>query len=149
MLGGLKRLLPAAVVVGIALAAPGGAFACGGGPSAVHVYSECVTNAGGDNPTTGGQQSGQNSTPVTVSPQTAKGISKAGPDSRVLAAIVRNPGYGEPNLKSEGAGSQPSALGSAFDLGSGPTALLLALAATALLLLGGSGLRFWRRRNQA
>jgi hypothetical protein len=149
VLGSLRRLLPAAVVVGIALAAPGGAFACGGGPSAVHVYTECVTNAGGDKPTTGGLQPGQNSTPVTVSPQTANGISKAGPDSRVLAAIVKNPGYGEPNLKSGGAGSQPSALGSAFDLGSGPTVLLLALASTALLLLGGSGLRFWRRRNQA
>jgi hypothetical protein len=137
------------VVVGIALAAPGGAFACGGGPSAVHVYSECVTNAGGDNPTSGGQQSGQSSTPVTVSPQTANGISKAGKDSRVLAAIVKNPGYGEPSLKSGDAGSQPSALGSAFDLGSGPTALLLALAATALLLLGGSGFRFWRQRHRA
>jgi hypothetical protein len=148
VLGGLRRLLPAAIVVGIALAAPGGAFACGGGPSAVHVYTECVQNAGGNNPTTGGQQAGQGSTPVTVSPQTAHALSKGGRDSRVLAAIVKNPGYGEPNLKSGDAGSQPSALGSAFDLGSGPTALLLALAATALLLLGGSGFRFWRQRHR-
>jgi hypothetical protein len=117
----------------------------------VHVYTECVQNAGGNNPTSGptttGQQPGQNSTP-TVSPQTQHAISKAGPDSRVLAAIVKNPGYGEPSLESGGAGSSPSALGSAFDLGSGPTILLLALAGTALALLGGTGFRFWRQRQR-
>jgi hypothetical protein len=44
--------------------------------------------------------------------------------------------------------SAPSALGSAFDLGSGPTALLIVLAGTAFLLLGGSGLHFWRRSHR-
>jgi hypothetical protein len=114
----------------------------------VHVYTECVQNAGGSKPT--GQQGGaQPSTPVHVSNQTSQAIAKSGgKDARALAAIVRNRGLSEPSLASGAAGNQPSALGSAFDLGSGPTALLLALAATALLLLGGSGFRFWRQRHR-
>ena len=151
MLGGLRPLLPAAMVaVGIALVAPGGALACGGSnPSAVNVYTECVPNAAGDKPTAPSQQSGPSTAqaPVHVSPQTQHALNKAGGDSRVLASIVKNPGMGEPDLASSGTGSEPSALGSAFDLGSGPTILLAALAATALLLLGGSGFRFWRQRQ--
>jgi hypothetical protein len=86
---------------------------------------------------------------VHVTSHTSKAIAKSGGhDSRTLAAIVKNPGLSEPSLASHNAGgSEPSALGSAFDLGSGPTALLAALAATALLLLGGSGFRFWRQRH--
>jgi hypothetical protein len=135
------------IVVGIALAAPGGAFACGGGPSAQNVYTECVTNAGGDKPTNPSQQAGSGQKQLPVSSKTKHALAKGGPDSRVLASIVRNSGMGEPDLASSGTGSQPSALGSAFDLGSGPTILLAALAATALLLLGGSGFRFWRQRQ--
>ena len=115
----------------------------------MHVYTECVQNAGGDKPTNPGQQSGQSTTPVHVSGKTQSAISKAGgPDARALAALVKNPGMGEPGLASSDTGSQPSALGSAFDLGSGPTILLAALAGTALLLLGASGFRFWRQRQQ-
>jgi hypothetical protein len=50
---------------------------------------------------------------------------------------------------SSSAAGAPSALGSAFDLGSGPTALLAALAGTAVLLLAASGLRVWRHRHRA
>jgi hypothetical protein len=46
-------------------------------------------------------------------------------------------------------GTTPSAVGSAFDLGSGPTALLIALAGTAVLLLAASGARSWRRSHRA
>ncbi|HEX4520214.1 MAG TPA: hypothetical protein VH063_11600 [Gaiellaceae bacterium] len=46
-------------------------------------------------------------------------------------------------------GTNPSAVGSAFDLGSGPTALLIALAGTAVLLLGATGVRGWRRSHRA
>jgi hypothetical protein len=113
----------------------------------VHVYTECVQNASGSKPT--GQQAGPASTPAHVSSQTSQAIAKSGgKDARALATIVRNRGLSEPHLATGAAASQPSALGSAFDLGSGPTALLLALAATALLLLGGSGLRVWRQRQR-
>jgi hypothetical protein len=137
------------VAAAIALAAPGGALACGGSnPSAVNVYTECVPNAAGSKPT--GHQTGPAPKPLPVTPQTSHAIAKSGgKDSRTLAAIVKNPGLSEPSLASGSAGgSEPSALGSAFDLGSGPTALLAALAATALLLLGGSGFRFWRQRQR-
>ena len=42
----------------------------------------------------------------------------------------------------------PTAVGSAFDLSSGPTALLVVLAGTALLLVAGSGMRVWRTRRR-
>jgi hypothetical protein len=124
-------------------------LACGGSnPSAVNVYTECIESASGSKPTA--HQAGPTSQqPLPVTKKTSKAIAKSGgKDSRMLATIVKNPGYGEPSLTSSGAaGSEPSALGSAFDLGSGPTALLAALAAIALLLLGGSGFRFWRQRQ--
>jgi hypothetical protein len=73
-------------------------------------------------------------------------LAHAGHDKALLSKLVANPAPS--NLESTGTASAPSAIGSAFDLGSGPTALLLILAGTAVVLLGGSGLRFWRRRNQ-
>ncbi|HEU5244666.1 MAG TPA: hypothetical protein VFU33_09705 [Gaiellaceae bacterium] len=88
---------------------------------------------------------------VHVSPQTAKALAHAGKQKRVLSALVK--GYGvsrlaEPGPSHEG-GSSPTALGSAFDLGSGPTALLIVLAGTAILLLAGTGLRGWRRSHRS
>jgi hypothetical protein len=127
------------------LATPSVAFAdCGGGPSAQHVYSECVQGASGGKKT---------KTPTTheqgppISGQTANKLKGTGKDYRQLSAFAR--GRGQRGLESPPAGSAstPSALGSAFDLGSGPLALLAVLAGTALLLLGGSGLRLWRARH--
>jgi hypothetical protein len=148
--GRLNRPLAAAVFAVAALAAPPAAFACDGGPSAVNVYKECVPSGGGGKPT--GQQTGPGAEPTVSSPvssTTAKALRGAGKDRRVLQALVRSAGPRlTPESQSSPAGS-PSALGSAFDLGSGPTALLIVLAGTALLLLGGSSLRLWRTRHRA
>jgi hypothetical protein len=146
---GLNRLLLVALVAGAALIAPSAALACNGGPSAVNVYKECLAAGGGDKPTNPAppsSQPGPSSTPVT-SGEGANSL-HAGKDSRTLYALVKGAGASKtlPPSSSESATS-PSALGSAFDLGSGPTALLAALAGTALLLLGANGLRFWRSRR--
>jgi len=139
--------------------APTAAFACGGSsPSAVNVYVECpVGNAGGSNGNAGGSKpanhssSGgtQSTTPVTHVPsKTARVLAHAGHNKALLTNLVSGQGLNAPSdLQSSGPATAPSAIGSAFDLGSGPTVLLLILAGTAVVLLGGSGLRFWQRRN--
>jgi hypothetical protein len=144
--GGLNRLLAAALVAGAFFAAPSAALACGGGPSAKNVYSPCLPTGGGGKPVTGGP-AGKG---MSISGPAARAIERAGKDSRVLASLVR--GYGiqrrlGPDTMS-GAGNSPTALGSAFDLGSGPTALIIVLAGTAVLLLTGSGMRIWRRSHR-
>jgi hypothetical protein len=156
----MNRLLIVAVAAAAALAAPSAALAkhCGGGPSAVNVYSECLPGSGGGKSTsgggsaTGGQSSGsQGSGLLPVSKRTARALAHAGKDRRALSNIVRNPGLGVThNLRTSKLASAPSptAVGSAFDLGSGPTALLVALAGAAFLLLAGSGLRVWRNRHR-
>jgi hypothetical protein len=141
VLGGLRRLLLVGFVAGVVLTAPTAAFACGGSnPSAVNVYVECLDGGGGSKPT---NHSGPTTTPVSGGPA-ARVLAHAGPDKALLSKLV---GGSNPSMHSTGAATSPSAIGSAFDLGSGPTALLLILAGTAVLLLGGSGLRFWRRRH--
>jgi hypothetical protein len=129
----------------VGLSAPTAAFACGGSnPSAVNVYVECVPSGGGSKPT---NHSTPSTTPVTSLPShTARLLAHAGHDKALLSKLVG--GSGQSDLQSTGTATSPSAIGSAFDLGSGPTALLLILAGTAVVLLGGSGLRFWRRRHQ-
>jgi hypothetical protein len=131
--------------------APTAAFACGGSsPSAVNVYVECL-QGGGSKATPHASSGGtQSTTPVTEPSNTARVLAHAGHDKALLTNLVSGQGLGAPSdLQETGTASSPSALGSAFDLGSGPTALLLILAGTAVVLLGGSGLRFWRRRNRA
>jgi hypothetical protein len=148
---GLNRLLVAALVAAAALVAPTAALACNGGPSAVNVYKECLAAGGGDKPTNVSPPSSQQTTGSTpVSGEAAKAIKHAGKDARTLYALVKGAGAAKtlPPSDSELATS-PSAVGSAFDLGSGPTALLAALAGTALLLLGANGLRFWRSHRGA
>jgi hypothetical protein len=163
MSAGLNRLLAAAVITGAAiaavLAAPSAALACSGGPSAVNVYKECLQNGGGGQstggggggPSTGGgNQTGVNSTPP-LSSQASKAISRAGKDSRTLAGLVRTTGPQRrfhPDNSGPAAATEPTALGSAFDLGSGPTALLIVLAGTAVLLLAATGVRGWRRSHR-
>ena len=147
MSGGLNRLLVAALVAGVFFVAPSAALACGGGPSAKNVYRECVPSAGGHGGT-GGRSGGPGSTSTPISGKTAKAIKQAGKNSRALSAWVRRSAPTVLESSSQGSAT-PSAVGSAFDLGSGPTALLLALAGAAVLLLAASGVRGWRRSHRA
>lgn len=157
MFGGLNRLLAATAVAGAAVAflvAPSSALACSGGPSAVNVYKPCLPTGGGGKPTGGGPNTAPgsgNSTPaVPIKTHAAQALKHAGKDRRLLSLLVH---HGPSRLLQEDAATRnagaPTALGSAFDLGSGPTALLIVLAGTALLLLGGSGMRLWRNRHRA
>jgi hypothetical protein len=156
--GGLNRLLAVAVVAGAAvtvvLAGPSSALACRGGTSAVSVYTECEPTGGGGTPTGGSSGSGNGanaSSKPSYSGKTAKALSHAGKDQKALTDLVDSYALRRHLQASHsGAGSvTPSAVGSAFDLGSGPTALLIVLAGTAAVLLGGSGLRVWRNRYHA
>lgn len=152
MVEGLKRLVVGGLVAGVMLYAPTAAFACGGSnPSAVNVYVECVQGGGGAKPTNHASSSATK--PNTTTPASTAATTKtarvlahvSGPDKALLSNLASG---NEPSMKSGEPATAPSAIGSAFDLGSGPTALLLILAGTAVVLLGGSGLRFWRRRQQ-
>jgi len=147
--GGLNRLLVAALVAGVFVVAPSAALACGGGPSAQNVYRECLPSAGGHGGT-GGQSGGHAGSPPTppISSKTAKAIKQAGKNSRALSAWVRRTAPTALESSSQES-APPSAVGSAFDLGSAPTALLLAPAGTAVLLLAASGARGWRRSHRA
>lgn len=152
MIGGLRWLVASAVVVGALVLAPATALAdgCSGGPSAQNVYSECLPSGGGSKPTTsaGKGRTGQ----VPVSKRVRHLLAHAKGDKNALYQLLTNPRLGATGAIEQGSigsASSPSALGSAFDLGSGPTALLAVLAATAVLLLGASGLRVWRHRHHA
>src|SRR3954447_19631904 len=147
MFRGLNGLLVAGLVAGAFLVAPSGALARrGGGPSAKHVYSECLPTGGGGTSSTGGTHS-SGPTSVPSSSPTGQTLKHAGKDRRVLAHLVK--GYGIQRhlaaTDTSGAFTSPTTLGSAFDLGSGPTLLLIVLAGTAVLILTGSGMRLWRR----
>jgi hypothetical protein len=147
--GGLKGPLVAAAVAAAFLAAPSAALACGSGVSAVDVYSECQQSGGGGKPT-GSSTGTQNGTSVTpyVSKQTAKALKEAGADGKTLSNLVR--GYGSARflqLHASSAG-EPNTVGSAFDLGSGPTLLIIVLAGTGVLLLGATGFRSVQQRRR-
>jgi hypothetical protein len=163
--GGLNRLLAFAAVASaflvLPLAVPPAALAdCNGGVSAVNVYSECgqtggggkSTKSGGHHTTGGTQTSGgptSSTTVVHVSKTTAKRLEKAGKDGKSLKHLVNFYGATPRVLQSSSAPtSEPTAVGSAFDLGSGPTALLIVLAGTAILLLGVSGFRVARQSRR-
>lgn len=110
--------------------------------SAVNVYKECLPTGGGGKAT--GTHSG--SSPY-VSRRTALALKKAGADKQALSSLVQ--GFGMRRIlqsQSSGAAGEPTAVASAFDLGSGQTALLILLAGTAVVLLGATGLRSYRRR---
>jgi hypothetical protein len=157
--GGLNRTLVAALVAGVVLVLPPAAFAdCNGGVSAVNVYKECVQTGGGGKPTGGGGGSSSSPTggatggptgvtPIPISKQTKKALAKAGSDRKALKTLVRGLGSAR-LLQSSNAAGEPTAVGSAFDLGSGPTALLIVLAGTAVLLLAASGFRGVRQRRR-
>ena len=155
MFGGLNRPLAAAVIAGAFLLAPSAALAsgCGSGTSAEQVYKECLQNGGGgkstsgakgSTPTSGGQTG---STAVTVSPQVATKLKKAGKAGKALQYLHDTFGIRRHLASSHAtAATEPTAIGSAFDLGSGPTVLLIVLAGTAVLLLGATGFRLTRHR---
>jgi len=150
--GGLNRLLAAAVVAGAILVLPPAAFAdCGGKASAVNVYSECLSGGGGGKPTSsnhtsGGTQGSAGSTSAPLPQRAAKALKHAGSDGKSLNNLVHV--AGTPRfLQSHPPSDTVTAVGSAFDLGSGPTALLIALAGAAFLLLGATGFRTVRHRR--
>jgi hypothetical protein len=155
--GGLNRLLVAAAVAGVSIAtvlgAPAAALAgCNGNTSAVNVYRECLPSGGGGSsttPTTSHNSSGKTSPSSGTRPgDAAEAVKHASKKDRRALALVESTRTGVlPTSPSTGAGSEPSAVGSAFDLRSGPGAFLIALAGAALLLVGGSGLRLWHRRR--
>lgn len=146
----MNLLLAIAIAALAVFLAPSAAYAsCGGGPSAQHVYSECVPGGSGGKGTTAPSTRGGQHDSAPVSNRVANEISKAGKDRRVLSAWVHG---GERILPTPSSGSDnagPSILGSAFDLGSGPLALFVVLAGAAALILAASGLRARRglRRN--
>lgn len=157
MFGRLNRLLASALVAGVVLVLPPAALAdCGGGPSAQNVYTECLSTGGGGKSTShsGGTKGGgsgggsSSSTSVPLSKTTAKALNQAGSKGRTLKNLYN--GYGARLLQGHSSGptTEPTAIGSAFDLGSGPTALLIVLAGTAVLLLAGSGMRVRRGRQR-
>ena len=167
MNGGLNRLVASAFVAsacvaGAALIAAPAALACSGGPSAYNVYRECLSNGGsgggkhsggsGNSSSTGGSQSG---TTPAVSPaaskQAKKAIAQAGTDKGTLKNLYN--GYGKERFLSASHPStpvsEPTAIGSAFDIGPGQTALLIVVAGSGVLLLSGGGMRLWRQRRRA
>jgi hypothetical protein len=137
----------AAMIAG-GLGVPASALACGGGPSSVNVYKECIKNAGG------GQSAGSvtPTKPVHISTHATKALAHAGKDRRLLQELATNPGYGATRDFSKSAPigpvSAPGFLAAALDLGSGPTALLAILAGTAAALFVAAGWRGWRARQR-
>lgn len=100
---------------------------------------------GQQNPTGGSNTGGgtQTQTPDNVS----RVLAQAGSDQGALKNLVAaDAGLGKSGSEPGDNGS-PSALGAAFDLGSGPTILLAILLATVVALGAHGGLRSWRRRR--
>jgi hypothetical protein len=151
MPAGLKRVLPAAAVVFLALALPSAALAKGASgckASACKVYTEPAGSAGGQQSKTGGD--GVTTKPLPIPSKTRHLLANAGKDKAVLSNLISNPAYRTKHgLGNSGVGSiaSPSALGAAFDLGAGPLALLALLLASALGLAVHQGLRGRRRRR--
>jgi hypothetical protein len=176
--GGLNRLLAGALVAGAALtvvlAGPSSALACNGGTSAVNVYKECLPSGGGGKPSkrhhhsartsraptskpsgnpygepsVGSSPTKSTSKPATHSSATVKAIRHAPDKDRRALAYVESTGPVHLSRSTSVSATAPSAVGSAFDLGSGPTALLIALAGAAVLLLAVNGVRGFRHRHR-
>lgn len=136
----------------VLVAAPTAAFAGGGGKcnaSACKVYTEGPPTAGGGGPAPTSTSGGAEPT-VPIAKQSSRALAKAGSDKQALSNIISNPAYGATRgLTKSGADAvpAPSALGAAFDLGSGPTALLVILLATAVGLAAQGGIRSWHRKR--
>jgi hypothetical protein len=153
--GGLNRPLAATVVAAAFLVAPSAALACNSGVSAVDVYSECLPSGGGGHPTssakptsTGNPTAPQTSVTPYVSKPTAKKLKKAGRDGKSLSNLVNRYGAARFLQLHSSPAKEPTAVGSAFDLGSGPTLLLVMLAGLGVLLVAGSGFRIAQQRRR-
>jgi len=161
MLRGFCGLGLVGVCAVAALVGPSVALACDHSGSAVSIYSDCPTNAGGKAPKHShkGTPSGntqptyvQPAPPVPVSHVTKRALAHSGKDKKVLKNLVSNPNLVESrrlNAEPTAAAIGATSLGSTFDLGSGPTILFALLIGTVLLLLGSGGVRTWRNRHRA
>ncbi len=159
MSGGLNRLLASVVLAGAFFVLPHAALAdCGSNPSAVNVYSECKSTGGGGQPTGHSQPKGSTSggstspTPVSsstvhISKQTTRKLKKAGSDGQSLSNLLKDSAPPRMLSGSTAPATAPTAVGSAFDLGSGPTALIIVLAGSAVLLFAATGYRSVRQRR--
>lgn len=148
MPAGLRRLVPVATVALIALAAPTVALADKGGKcnaSACKVYVEQdVPNAGNHQRPQAQQSGGSKASSGHKRDKVSQVLALAGSDRGALRRLLADSGSG----KLEGGNVRvPSALGAAFDLGSGPTALLAILLATVVGVGAHNGWRGWRHRR--
>jgi hypothetical protein len=149
---GLRHAVPAAAaVLLIALAAPGVAIAAGGAKckaSACQVYHEqSVPSAGAQQQSTPPHATGTSTTGGTQTPTNlSRVLAQAGKDKAPLSQLLTDSG---PGSLQTGPGNVvgPSALGAAFDLGVGPTALLAILLATAVGFAVHGPVRGWLRRR--
>ncbi|HEY2353721.1 MAG TPA: hypothetical protein VGH79_02315 [Gaiellaceae bacterium] len=163
MFRGLRWIALAGVVAAAALIGPGSAFADCGGGSAVSIYSETTCPANGKAKSTGQHHAAHPTAPSTqptyptyptqpttpVAPKTKKALHHAGHAKKSLKKIIKqNSDTGVAPLKLVPAASS-TALGSQFDLGSGPTFLVVLLLGTVLVLLGTGGVRAWRNRHRS
>jgi hypothetical protein len=163
MFSGVRWLALAGVVSVAALVGPSVALACDGGSSATNIYSEQLCGAGGKGHSTSGKHSAKPShpssgsqttwvaPPVHVSQRTAHAVAHSGKDKKVLNNLVRNRGLVDADHIKPMLVAAPAAatsLGSAFDLGAGPTILFALLLGTVLLVLGTGGVRAWRNRHR-
>lgn len=148
--GPRHAVLAATIVSLVALAAPGGALAGGGGNcSACKVYSESNgPNAGRKQqpPTqpTGPSTSGQQGSHVPK--RYARVLQQAGKDRGPLKKLLTDGNIGA--LSSPDTVGSPSLLGAALDLGTGPLILLSIVLATALGLAARGTVHGWRLRRR-
>ena len=151
--GGLNRLLAAAFVAGtllVALVAPSAALVLQRRTVGRERLQGVPAGGGGHGePRPSDRPEFREARSTPISPQTAKAHQAGRKERRALSALVRDAALRHPEPSSSRVREHAHALGSAFDLGSGPTALLVALAGTAVLLLAASGVRGWRRSHRA
>ena len=155
MFRGFRWLALAGVVATAALVGPSAALACDGSGSAVSIYTQCVPKASGGHkhpvkPHTAAGSPTPYVAPVYVSHKTAHTIARAGKDKKVLNKLVRNPDLVDVDRIKPVLVAAPAkaTLGSAFDLGAGPTILFVLLLGTVLAVFGTGSVRAWRNRHR-
>jgi hypothetical protein len=149
----MRLLLAATTVVAVAaLIAPGAALAKGkhkkGQPSAVDVYVEQASSAGGNQtaPPTGNSSSGSSSYVVPLKSKAKQQLKhRGGKDTKLLKQLATH--SFDRRLATAGNATQPGTFNAAFDIGAGPGVLFALVLGTALFLAVGGGLRGWRRRR--
>ena len=140
MLRGFRWFALAAVVAIAALVGPAAALAdngCSG--SATSIYSECQPTATGSS-----HPKKHHSTPATQPTTTIPYV----PQTTVPQTVVPRVKHHRIRPVLASSPTKESSLGSAFDLGAGPTLLFALLVGTVLLLVGTGGVRTWRNRHR-